>query len=150
MGWNEERSKTKDSTVEEKQIDDDIIAIDDDTIAIDDDNEDLLSGVSASDRAQLDKDQQKAYEKAAERGICVVNAFEGYAFDYGMQPGDKIVAVDGWRVGSGAVVEDVRNRLRGDPGSTVCITIEREHVMGETTLAIPRTVVQIADVELAV
>ena len=98
--------------------------IGDETIAIDDDDEDLLSGVSASDGAQLDKDQQKAYEKAAERGIHVVNAFEAY--DYKMRPGDKIVAVDGWRVGSGAVVEDVRNRLRGDPGSTV--DISRENV----------------------
>lgn len=130
-------------------LNDNALMIDDDTIAIDDDDEDLLSGVSASDRAQLDKDQQKAYEKAAERGIRVVNAFEGYAFDYGMRPGDKIVAVDGWRVGSGSVVEDVRNRLRGDPGSTVDITIERERVTGETTLTIPRTEVQIADVKLA-
>ena len=37
-----------------------------------------------------------------------------------------------------------------DPGSTVDITIERERVMGETSLTIPRTVVQIADVKLAV
>ena len=59
-----------------------------------------------------------------------------------MRPGDTIFAVDGWRVGCGAVVEDVRNRLRGDPGSTVDITIEN--------LIIPKTVVQIADVKLAV
>jgi len=109
----------------------------------------LMGGDSSVNRKQMAKDERKAYDKAVERGIRVVNAFEGYAFDYGMRPGDKIVAVDGWRVEPGAPVEDVRNRLRGDPGSTVDITIERDRVEGETTLAVPRTLVQIADVKLA-
>lgn len=101
------------------------------------------------DRKQMAKEQKKAYDKAMERGVVVVNAFEGYAFDYGMRPGDKIVAVDGWRVEPGTPVEDVRNRLRGDPGSSVDITFVRDRLEGETTLSLPRRVVQIADVKLA-
>lgn len=131
-------------------LEDNTRLIDEDSVAMYDDDEELLMGGDSSvNRKQMAKDERKAYDKAVERGIRVVNAFEGYAFDYGMRPGDKIVAVDGWRVEPGAPVEDVRNRLRGDPGSTVDITIERDRVEGETTLAVPRTLVQIADVKLA-
>ena len=70
----------------------------------------------------------KAYEKAVAKGIRVVNAFEGYAFDYGMRPGDKLVAVDGWEIEPGTPVEEVRNRLRGEPGSSVEIAFERDGV----------------------
>eukprot|EP00557_Chaetoceros_sp_GSL56_P006788 CAMPEP_0176494668 /NCGR_PEP_ID=MMETSP0200_2-20121128/10232_1 /TAXON_ID=947934 /ORGANISM="Chaetoceros sp., Strain GSL56" /LENGTH=804 /DNA_ID=CAMNT_0017892467 /DNA_START=3205 /DNA_END=5616 /DNA_ORIENTATION=+ len=128
-------------------LDDDTIALDDD----DDDDGDLLEGFGMSSQAlsQKRRDEQKAYEKAVERGIRVVNAFEGYAFDYGMRPGDKILAVDGWRIEPGTPVEDVRNRLRGEPGSNVEITFLRDGVEGENKVTIPRTVVQIADVKLA-
>lgn len=131
-------------------LEDNALLIDDDTVALDADDEDLLmDGFSAAERKELAKEEKKAYDKAIERGIRVVNAFEGYAFDYGMRPGDKIVAVDGWRIEPGTPVEDVRNRLRGDPGSSVDITFERDRVDGEITLSVPRTVVQIADVKLA-
>lgn len=121
--------------------------LDDDTIALDDDDdEDLLGGESGRARR---KEDQKAYEKAVAKGIRVVNAFEGYAFDYGMRPGDKLVGIDGSAIDPGASVEDVRNRLRGDPGSSVDITFEREGVEGQNTITIKRTVVQIADVKLA-
>ena len=65
------------------------------------------------------------------------------------RPGDKIVAVDDWRVIPGTTVESVRNRLRGEPGSTVDITVERDGVDGENTFTLPRTIVQIRDVKLA-
>lgn len=121
--------------------------LDNDTIALDDDDdEDLLGGESGRARR---KEDQKAYEKAVAKGIRVVNAFEGYAFDYGMRPGDKLVGIDGSAIDPGASVEDVRNRLRGDPGSSVDITFEREGVEGQNTITIKRTVVQIADVKLA-
>lgn len=115
--------------------------VDDDTIAYDDsdDIEDMASR----------KETMKAYEKAVAKGIRVVNAFEGYAFDYGMRPGDKIVAVDGWEIEPGTSVEEVRNRLRGEPGSSVEIAFERDGVKGVNSVTISRRVVQIADVKLA-
>lgn len=115
--------------------------VDDDTIAYDDsdDMEDIATR----------KETMKAYEKAVAKGIRVVNAFEGYAFDYGMRPGDKLVAIDGWEIEPGTPVEDVRNRLRGEPGSSVEIAFERDGVKGVNSVTIPRRVVQIADVKLA-
>ena len=138
-----------DSKIMPKEAVEDARMLDDDTIALDMDDEDLLFDGDAKDRKRMAKEQKKAYDKAMERGVVVVNAFEGYAFDYGMRPGDKIVAVDGWRVEPGTPVEDVRNRLRGDPGSSVDITFVRDRLEGETTLSLPRRVVQIADVKLA-
>lgn len=117
-------------------------------IVLDDeeDDEDLIN--DEFERARIAKRRMEE-QKAAERGIRVINAFEGYAFDYGLRPGDKLVAVDGWRFDNGATVEDVRNKLRGEPGSDVDITFEREGVQGENTVTIKRTVVQIQDVKLA-
>jgi len=121
--------------------------LDDDTISLDDgDDDDLLGGDLGRAKS---KEDQKAYEKAVSKGIRVVNAFEGYAFDYGMRPGDKLVAIDGSAIDPGSTVEDVRNKLRGNPGSSVDITFEREGVEGQNTITIKRTVVQIADVKLA-
>ncbi len=112
----------------------------------DEDDEDLIN--DEFDRIRTVK-RRKEELRAAERGIRVVNAFEGYAFDYGLRPGDKLVAVDGWRIDDGVTVEDVRNKLRGEPGSNVDITFEREGVKGENTVSIRRSVVQIQDVKLA-
>lgn len=135
-------------------VNDNMRLLDDDTIALDDEweeDEDLLGGIGMSNQAlsQQRREEKRAYEKALERGIRVVNAFEGYAFDYGMRPGDKLLAVDDWRIEPGTTVEEVRNRLRGEPGSTVEITFQRDGVEGENKVTIPRTVVQIADVKLA-
>ena len=110
---------------------------------------------------------RREIQKARDRGIRVVSAFEGYAFDYGLRTGDKIVAIDGVRVdpltpintrtveasstGSSilANVEQVRNKLRGEPGSQVRITFERDGLTGENTVIVPRTIVQLRDVKLA-
>ena len=119
-----------------------------------DDEEDLLSGYDDeddSDREDFVKrkiEQKRATQKAFERGIRVVSAFEGYAFDAGMRPGDKIVAVDGWRVSASTPVESVREKLRGQPGTSVDITFERDGEDGERTLTIPRNIVQVNDVKL--
>ena len=112
-------------------------------------------------------DIRKEIQKARDRGIRVVSAFEGYAFDYGLRPGDKIIAIDGVPVdpltpakptsltSDGSTndvlvnVEQVRNKLRGEPGSEVQITFVRDGVPGENTVTVPRTVVQIRDVKLA-
>jgi C-terminal processing protease CtpA/Prc len=39
------------------------------------------------------KEEKKALLKARERGIRVVSAFEGYAFDQGMRVGDRLISV---------------------------------------------------------
>jgi len=111
---------------------------------------------------------RREIQKARDRGIRVVSAFEGYAFDYGLRTGDKIVAIDGvpvdpvtpaksrlassTGVATGSTlmnVEQVRNKLRGEPGSEVQITFVRDGVPGENTVTVPRTNVQIRDVKLA-
>ena len=73
---------------------------------------------------------------------------EGYAFDYGMRQRDKIVAVDGKRFSPDESVENMRNMLRGEPGSQVAITIQRVGIEREITLNVPRRLVQMRDVKL--
>ena len=129
-----------------------------------DGDDDLLSPVSNSissgDDIGIDGDdyedtlkermeRKKALKKARENGIRVVSAFEGYAFDYGMRSGDKLIAIDGSPITADMNVEDVRNRLRGEPGTTVDITFERIGVEDPQTVTIPRTIVRIRDVKLA-
>jgi len=116
----------------------------------DDDDEDLLLDGSYTDEEAIQqrKEQKKRLQKAREQGIRVISAMEGYAYDYGMRPGDKIVAVDGKRFSPDESVENVRNMLRGDPGSKVAITIQRVGIEGETTLDITRALVQMRDVKL--
>lgn len=124
-------------------IDDGISPISSNVISSDDAN-----GESDEDTLRERLERKKALTKAKNKGISVVGAFEGYAYDYGMRVGDKIVAVDGERITPSMNVEQVRNRLRGEPGTNVDITFERIGVSGETTLSIPRTLVQIRDVKL--
>jgi C-terminal peptidase prc len=93
--------------------------------------------------------QKSMKERIAKSGIRVVSAFEGYAFDYGMRVGDKIVAVDDKPIGPDTSVEEVRNALRGDPGSTVTIAFERSGVSGIQSITMPRFVVKLRDVKLA-
>jgi carboxyl-terminal processing protease len=91
-------------------------------------------------------------------GVEVVNAFEGYAFDANIRTGDHIVAVDGVST-EGLDVEEVRNLLRGDPGTDAIVEIERDaYVPGGTKVndvkerfkvAIQRQQVHMSDVKLA-
>ena len=92
---------------------------------------------------------EKAREKVRKNGIRVVSAFEGYAFDYGMRVGDKLVAIDSTPITPSMTVEDVRNLLRGEPGTEVAVSFEREGVKGSQTVTIPRRVVTIKTVKLA-
>jgi len=116
----------------------------------DDDDEDLLLDGSYTDEEEVQqrREEKKRLQKAREQGIRVISAMEGYAFDYGMRPGDKIVAVDGKRFSPDESVENVRNMLRGEPGSQVAITIQRVGIEGESTLNVPRRLVQMRDVKL--
>ena len=93
--------------------------------------------------------QRKELNKARKNGIRVVNAFEGYAFDYGLRVGDKLVAIDDLPITESTTVDQVRNGLRGEPGTLVSISFEREGVPGVQTVTMPRQVVRIDDVKLA-
>ena len=97
----------------------------------------------------LNDEQLKFVKQVQEKGIRVVSAFEGYAFDAGMRVGDKLVAVDGMPIGPATTVDQVRNRLRGEPGTYVDVSFEREGVNEVQTVSVPRTVVRIRDVKLA-
>lgn len=114
----------------------------------DDDDEDLLLD-EFEESVEVRKEQIRKIKKAREQGVRVVSAMEGYAFDYGMRPGDKLLAVDGLPLTIDMSVEDVRNKLRGEPGSTVSITFQRDGVEGENTLSIPRSLIRLRDVKLA-
>jgi len=93
--------------------------------------------------------ERKLDKKTRKREIRVVSAFEGYAFNYGLRVGDRLVAVDNKSITSDTSTEDVRNILRGEPGSYVEISFEREGVKGTQTITMPRTIVKIRDVKLA-
>jgi carboxyl-terminal processing protease len=58
--------------------------------------------------------------------ITVVNPVEGYSgFRQGVRAGDVIVEVDSQAVGD-LIVSDISGLLRGDPGSSVRLVVERE------------------------
>lgn len=99
---------------------------------------------------QKRKEQLKAIAKAQDKGIQVVSAFEGYAFDYGMRAGDRLMQIDDLVVEKGkTTVEDVRNVLRGTPGTMVNIQFERDGIKGIQEVTMPRTLVRLRDVKLA-
>ncbi|MBI4548386.1 MAG: S41 family peptidase, partial [Ignavibacteriae bacterium] len=58
--------------------------------------------------------------------ITVITLMEGYSAQrQGLQPGDRIIKVDGKSI-IGYQPEDVRSMTRGEPGTAVHLTIERE------------------------
>ncbi|KAG7354250.1 carboxyl-terminal protease [Nitzschia inconspicua] len=120
-------------------------------ISTDNDELDLDDEEDEEERLVMEKQQRqvKAIAKAQEKGIRVVSAFEGYAFDYGMRVGDRLKQVDDLMVTTETSVEDVRNVLRGEPGTMVTIKFERDGVPGIQQVTMPRTVVQLRDVKLA-
>jgi hypothetical protein len=102
--------------------------------------QDLTGG---SDISSVEKSSEiaKAFAKQS-KGTRVVSAFEGYAYDYGLRVGDKLVAIDDIPIGPDATVESVSTRLRGEPGTTVSISFERVGVDGVQRVSMPRTVVR--------
>ena len=75
----------------------------------------------------------------------------GYAYDAGMRVGDKIIKIDDFDITPTTAVDEVRNHLRGDPGTPVSVTFEREGVGGKVnepqTVTLQRSVVKIPDVK---
>ena len=107
----------------------------------------IVKKVDDEDRAAIKRRKQKSMED----GIRVVSAFEGYAFDAGLRVGDKLLSVDDFEIKPTTTVDQVRNHLRGEPGTPVSITFEREGVGGEKnepqTITMQRSVVHIPDVK---
>jgi len=103
----------------------------------------------AEEEDELDVYARKQVELARAQGIRVVSAFEGYAFDYGLRIGDKLLAIDDKPIDSTTTVSEVRNALRGEPGTVVTIDFERDGVKGVQRVSMPRAVVRIRDVKLA-
>jgi carboxyl-terminal processing protease len=111
--------------------------------------DDLRSSVGQNEDDE-DYDEVEAYlAKTRKDGIRVVSAFEGYAFDYGMRVGDRLLQVDSTEITSDTTVDQVRDALRGNPGTWVNIQFERDGVSGPQSITMPRTVVKIRDVKLA-
>ena len=107
----------------------------------------IVKNVDDEDRAAIKRRKQKSMED----GIRVVSAFEGYAFDAGLRVGDKLLSVDDFEIKPTTTVDQVRNHLRGEPGTPVSITFQREGVGGEKnepqTISMQRSVVHIPDVK---
>lgn len=82
------------------------------------------------------------------RPIIVVSAFEGYAFDAGIRPGDVIEAVAGNPV-DGNSLERVTDMLRGEPGTAVDLTVKREGSSQPLTFTLARKNVHIKDVPVS-
>lgn len=80
--------------------------------------------------------------------VVVVTAFEGYAFDVGLRPGDVIGSVDGVET-KGKTVAEVTELLRGEPGTSVQVEVLREGVDDGIKFVLPRRKVQLRDVPVA-
>jgi carboxyl-terminal processing protease len=77
--------------------------------------------------------------------ITVVNAFKGSpASEAGITAGDKIVGVNGEDV-DGSMLDEAVNEMRGEPGTTVVISILRDGEIKDFTLE--RAVIDIPDLE---
>ena len=65
--------------------------------------------------------------------------------------GDKLLQIDDFEIKPTTAVDEVRNHLRGDPGTPVSITFLREGVGGKVnepqTITLERSVVRIPDVK---
>jgi hypothetical protein len=110
--------------------------------------------VNGADEDEEDLDiieRKRARRKSMEEGVRVVSAFEGYAYDAGMRVGDKLLAVDDFEIKPTTAVDEVRNHLRGEPGTEVQIKFLREGVGGKMsepqTITLKRAVVHIPDVK---
>ena len=96
-------------------------------------------------------ERKRARRKSMEDGVRVVSAFEGYAYDAGMRVGDKLLAIDDFDILPTTSPDEVRNHLRGDPGTEVQVKFLREGVGGKVnepqTITLKRAVVHIPDVK---
>ncbi|MBP9211582.1 MAG: S41 family peptidase [Bacteroidetes bacterium] len=78
--------------------------------------------------------------------ITVLSTTEGYsAQKQGVKTGDRIIAVDGKSV-SGSDPDSARFRVRGEPGTTVRITVEREGTKEPIEFTLVREQIRVSNV----
>jgi carboxyl-terminal processing protease len=92
-------------------------------------------------------DPQRAATGGKNR-VVVVSAFEGYAFDAGVRPGDVIDAIGGSPT-DGLSIAAVTDLLRGEPGTSVDITVLREGAASPLAFTLTRRNIQLRDVPVA-
>ena len=108
----------------------------------------VISGTKDRKAAAKEDDASSNTNNASSNSfVKVVEAFEGYAYDAGMRVGDRITQVNSKSVVD-MTVEEVRNQLRGAPGTVASITFVRDGVGSEQTIDIERKVVKVRDVKL--
>lgn len=100
---------------------------------------------SEADRGASDEERP---DTPGQKRVVVVSAFEGYAFDAGVRPGDVIDTIASEPV-SGLSLEKVTEKLRGEPGTTVEVTVLREGHSSPMKFTLARRSVQIKDVPVA-
>lgn len=108
----------------------------------------VIAGQTAAGReamAASGDDQDPAKVARAER-VTVVDAFEGYAFDAGLRVGDRLLRVGGQDV-RGKTVEQVKDLLRGPPGTSVAVEFERAGRREPAEVVLPRRQVRVPDVK---
>ncbi|GAB0493281.1 hypothetical protein MMPV_004559 [Pyropia vietnamensis] len=80
--------------------------------------------------------------------VVVISAFEGYAYDAGVRPGDVLETVNGQPVVN-LGVSATSDLLRGDPGTPVSITVARTGEAAPLSFSLTRRRVVIKDVPVA-
>eukprot|EP00186_Timspurckia_oligopyrenoides_P001896 CAMPEP_0182447856 /NCGR_PEP_ID=MMETSP1172-20130603/20956_1 /TAXON_ID=708627 /ORGANISM="Timspurckia oligopyrenoides, Strain CCMP3278" /LENGTH=676 /DNA_ID=CAMNT_0024644471 /DNA_START=119 /DNA_END=2149 /DNA_ORIENTATION=- len=80
-----------------------------------------------------------------EKHVMVLNAFEGYAFEAGLRPGDLLVSIDGVAV-SELGLEKATERLRGEPGTEVKVLVSRPGSKDLLSFQLKRNRITIRDV----
>lgn len=112
---------------------------------------------AASGKRDSEAPASPTNRKNEKYGVSVVDAFEGYAFEGGMRPADKILAVDGVDC-THMDVDAVRDLLRGEPDTEVRVKYERSEfnpvrgAAASTTTSeavLRRQLVRMSDVKLA-
>ena len=97
-------------------------------------------GQSTKNKGKVSKDSLWTY---------AVNPYEGKpAQRAGIEAGDRILSVDG-KTTKGLTVSEVSNLLRGDPGTTVVLEIEREGVAKPFNVSIVREDIHMEPVSYA-
>jgi len=80
--------------------------------------------------------------------VVVISAFEGYAYDAGVRPGDVLDTVNGRPVANLGVAA-TSDLLRGDPGTPVSISVVRSGYAKPLSFDLTRSRVVIKDVPVA-
>lgn len=85
--------------------------------------------------------------------VSVLKAYEGFAYDFGMRTGDRILevceAAGACKKTEGLELSAVSDLLKGKPESKVTLKFERPGVNGVQSLALTRQVVLLRDVPVA-